>query len=198
MSIKRSSNCSAYTDTISLLIDGTASVLGKEEICQIDLPPMFSCQTSAYEAPDDVTLKELQAAAEVQMDAKPECRGQVVVDTHTNIMGTRSMEYSAAQLSSMGLASNCYRGDNDLNDATHMARAVCSNMYDMTDAKGRSVRDTNKQFTSALATCDVSDEAMPQLMEDLRKVAAHHSTEHGLRIHRDIDLACTVSILPRL
>ena len=60
---------------------------------------------------------------------------------------------------------------NDINDATHAVTATCTNQFDMTDASGKRVRNAGMKFTSTLRTCDVSDDAWPQLKEDGRKVA---------------------------
>ena len=52
------------------------------------------------------------------------------------------------------------------------------------------------KFLSNLAVCDISDGAMPQVQEDLRKVAADNASENGFRIQKPEDLACSYSILP--
>ena len=68
-------------------------------------------------------------------------------------------------------------------------------MYDMTGQQR--VRDVHRTFLST-ATCDASDEGMPQLMEDLRKVAAHNGAQNGFTVDRPEDLACKFSVLPSL
>ena len=194
--MQRSTNCTEYTDTISLLVD--ASATNKEGECRVNLPPTFSCQKKAFEAPDEETLTMLQAKA-TKMLASRGCSPEgVVLDYTTNLVGSQHLEYSAEKLSALGMASNCYREGNDPNHATHRLTAVCSNQFDMTDTAGRRVRDTNKKFHSQLSTCDVSDEAMPQLMEDARKVAAYHAAQNGLTMDKDTDLACVFSILPQM
>ena len=65
-------------------------------------------------------------------------------------------------------------------------------MYDMTDADGRTVRDYHMRISASLATCDVSDKAMPQLMEDVRKVAAYNLSQNGYTVGKSEDLACDV------
>ena len=71
-------------------------------------------------------------------------------------------------------------------------------MYDMTNADGERVRNFNKTFTSDLAACDVSDEAMPQLLEDARKVAAHNASTNGYTVDKPEHLACTYSVMPHV
>ena len=197
MSIQRSANCSAYTDTISVLVTGEAEVPGNEK-CRLSMPATFSCQTKAFEAPDDMTKKAMEDAAMEKLSALGCDTSTAVTNFNTNIVGTQSMEYSAEKLSNLGMASNCFREGNDPNHITHRADATCNAMYDMTDSEGRRVRDVFRSFTSSLGTCDVSDEGMPQLMEDLRKVAAHNGEVNGLKVDRPEDLRCTFSVLPIL
>ena len=106
------------------------------------------------------------------------------------------MEYSGRKLSHLGMASNCFVAGNDINDATHKVTAKCRPMYDMTDDHGRTIRDYSKEFLSNLATCDVSGDAMPQLMEDARKVAAYNASQNGFKVKRPEDLACQFAMLP--
>ena len=198
MSILRSSNCAAYTDTVSLLVDATARVPGDEEVCTVALPPMFSCQTQKGEAPDDATLGDLRAKAAELLDARGCDGSRAELSYATNFVGTPWIEYSGEKLATLGMASNCFVAGNDVNDATHHVTAKCRPMYDMLDSQGRTVRDYHKVFLSNLATCDVSDEAMPQLMEDARKVAAYNAAQNGFKVQRDEDLACQFSVLPHL
>lgn len=195
-SAHRSDNCRAYTDVVSLLVEATAVVPGREDACTVRPPSLFSCQTSAFENPDDATADMMRAAAADALAAKGCNADDMVVSFTTNLVGARQTEYSAAKLAELGMASNCFAHGNDPNDATHTVRARCRSMYDMVDAEGRAVRDYGKVFLSNLATCDVSDAAMPQLMEDARKVAAHNATANGYTIPRNEDLACDFSVLP--
>lgn len=196
--MERSSNCASYTDTISTLVDATATVPGEEDNCTVTLPPTFSCQAKNFETPDEATMAQLRERGETLLREK-QCPVETMeINFKTNLVGTQHLEYSAEKLSALGLASNCYREGNDPNHATHMLRAECRNQYDMTDSMGNRVRDTHKKFLSNLSTCDVSDEAMPQLMEDARKVAAYHASQNGLTMDKDTDLACTFSILPQM
>lgn len=196
-SIARSPNCAAYTDTLSLLVDGRASVPGDER-CSVDLPSVFSCQKSAFERPDEATAAMLRGVAETKLQELGCDARNMKIDYDTIMVGTQETEYSGERLATLGMASNCYRAGNDPNDTTHTIRAECTNQFEMTNHAGERVRNTNKKFLSNLAVCDVSDEAMPQLMEDARKVAAYNAGQNGYVADRDVDLACNFSILPHL
>lgn len=167
-------------------------------MCSIPLPSTFSCQTSAFEAPDDATKAFLNSSAATALEDRGCDASKMQMEFNTVLVGAQEVEYSGERLAKLGMASNCYRVGNDPNDATHLIRAQCTNQYEMTNDRGQRVRDTNKRFLSNLAVCDVSDEAMPQLMEDARKVAAHNASQNGYIMDRDIDLACTFSILPQI
>jgi len=198
MSIPRSRNCQSYTDTISTLVEARATVEGKEATCSVDLPSHFSCQTSAFEKPDDATREQMQQLAERTLSSRAGCAGDVSLSFHTTLVGTQNMEYSAEKLQSLGMTSNCFAEGNDPNHATHKGRAVCYPMREMIDPKGQRVMNTNMRIHADLAVCDLSDEAMPQVMEDLRKVAALNSTQNGYRILDPTDLACRFDVLPHL
>ena len=197
-SIHRSSNCAAYTDTVSLLVDATATVPGQEDKCSVALPPTFSCQTKAFEAPDAATEADLRAKAAAALETKGCDPSAMELSFSTNLVGAQHSEYSPAKLADLGMASNCFRACNDPNDATHQITARCRSMYDMTDAAGRTVRNYNMVFHSNLATCDVSDDAAAQLYEDARKVAAHNASQNGYTVGRVEDLACDFAVLPVL
>ena len=68
----------------------------------------------------------------------------------------------------------------------------------MTDESGRRVINTNMPILSNLSACDISSEAMPQVYEDLRKVAALNVKDRGFTVDKPEDLACTFSILPQI
>lgn len=195
--VRRSDNCSAYTDSIHILVEGKAHVPGRDD-CNVTLDSLFSCQTSALEKPDDVTANMMIEDAKQKLEARKCDISQMKTEFQTVLVGAQEVEYSGEKLAKLGLASNCYRGENDINDATHVVRAECRNEYEFVDAKGNRVRDSHKKFLSNLRTCDVSEEAMPQLMEDARKVAAHNASINGYKVQRDTDLACQFSILPQL
>ena len=193
----RSSNCSAYTDTVSVLVNGRAFV-PDDDACSVDLKPMFSCQTSQFEAPDEATHQLLFQSAKNQLDALGCDTANMQLALDTNLVGAQNMEYSAEKLRDLGMVSNCYKEGNDPNDATHRAEARCFNQREMTDAKGRRVINTNMPIHSNLAACDVSSKASDQIYEDLRKVAALNLKDRGFVADKPEDLACTFSILPQI
>lgn len=195
--ILRSPNCTAYTDTLSLLVDGDVSVPG-DPSCQTSLPSMFSCQRSAFEKPDEKTEAFLRRDGMKRLAAMGCDPTRAKFTYNTILVGSQDVEYSGSKLAELGMASNCYRVGNDPNDATHIIKAECTNQYEMTNDKGQIVKNTNKKFLSNLAVCDISDGAMPQLMEDARKVAAYNAAQNGYVADKDTDLACTFSILPQL
>lgn len=201
MSVLRSKNCARYYDTVNVYVDATVSVEGREDTCSVDVSA-FSCQTSEFERPDDVTRTDLIERGRTALSKIPGC---VTDDSmplkfvaSTNLMGAQEMEYSPEKLVKLGMTSNCYTAGNDPNNATHIGRAVCHPMESMTNALGQRVKNTNMKIHSNLAVCDLSDEAMPQVMEDLRKVAAHNSSQNGFTPDRPEDLACTFSVLPHI
>ena len=116
--------------------------------------------------------------------------------TRTNQIGTRNVEYDAEHLAKLGLTSNCFREGNDPNNATHKGVASCTAQYDMKDANGNVVRNSNMRFSSSLHVCDLSEEALPQVYEDLRKVAARNASQKGYEVEKPEHLACNFSILP--
>lgn len=194
----RSPNCNSYTDFLSLFVDGSAHVPGQPR-CSVSVSS-FSCQSqeSGHHEPDDVTDKFMRAKASEQLSAMNCDPSNIVMDYKTFQVGTQYADYSAEKLNKLGMTSNCYRDGNDPNHATHRARAVCYPMEAMTDNKGNRIKNTHMQFSSSLAVCDASDEAMPQVQEDLRKVAAYNAGQHGYHIAKQEDLACSLSLLPML
>ena len=195
--MRRSTNCSAYTDTLSVFVSGTASVPGNDA-CTIDLKPMFSCQTKQFELPDSETQDMMRKDAEEQMRNKQCDVSGMKLHFETNLVGSQHMEYSAEKLRTLGMVSNCYREGNDPNNATHRGEARCFNQREMTDENGRRVINTNMPILSNLSACDISSEAMPQVYEDLRKVAALNVKDRGFTVDKPEDLACTFSILPQI
>lgn len=196
--ISRSANCTSYTDTLSLFVGGKVSVKGKEELCSVDVS-MMSCQTSHFESPDDATRDGLIAHAKTELSNRGGCvtpGAEYVLEATTNLIGAHDAEYSPEKLVKLGMTSNCFAAGNDLNSATHRATAVCHPMESMINSKGQSVKNTNMKILSNLAVCDISDDAMPQVQEDLRKVAAYNSSENGFKIKKPEDLACSFSVLP--
>jgi hypothetical protein len=195
-SIKRSSNCKHYTDSVHTLIESRAHIPG-DESCSVDFFT-FSCQTSAFEKPDTETQQQVLEEGKRAL-TKLGCDASKTELTHRiNLVGAQAVEYSGEKLSKLGMASNCYALGNDPNDATHRINATCTNQYEFVDMNGNRGRDTNKKFLSNLSACDISDEAMPQLMEDSRKVAAFNASQNGFKADKDTDLACVFSILPQM
>ena len=197
MTIQRSTNCAVYTDTVSTLVEITATVPGGGSKCKVNIPA-FSCQTKAFENPDADTAVMLTTKAAEELLERGCDASKMQVNFATNLMGARDMEYSAKKLAKGGMASNCFLAGNDPNHATHKVTARCHPMFDMLDADGNTVRNYNMTFNSELAACDVSDEAMPQLMEDARKVAAYNASTNGYTVEKPEHLACDYGILPHI
>lgn len=194
--ITRSSNCAQYTDTISTLVTGTASVPGDPR-CSMTMEPVFSCQTRRFEAPDDTTRAQMEARASAALTSAGCDASRAQYAFNTNLVGSNSREYSVDELRNYGLCSNCFRSGNDVNQATHQVSAECSPMYEMLDEAGRKVKNTNMKVHASLHTCDVSDDGMPQVYEDVQKVAAANLADIGFRVERPEHLACTFRTLPR-
>jgi hypothetical protein len=116
----------------------------------------------------------------------------------TNLVGAKEMEYDPKKLARLGMASNCFVAGNDPNQTTHKIAARCNPMYDMTNEDGARVRNFNMTFTSELAACDVSEDAMPQLLEDARKVAAYNAAAKGYTVDIPEHLACRYSVMPHI
>lgn len=192
-----SPNCAAYTDTISVLAHGTATVAGREAQCTVDLPFTYSCQKKRFEAPDEATATQMRAAGRAELERRGCNHAAATYTMRTNQIGTEEKEFSAEKLGKAGMASNCLFAGSDVNNATHQMAAVCQNNFDF-HVDGVAVRDYNKNFHAKLMTCDASQEAMPQLMEDVRKVAAWNATQNGFVIGKDEHLACQFSMLPVL
>lgn len=198
MSIPRSKNCAAYTDTIHLYVDAKVSVDGKEDKCAVDLSA-FSCQTSGFETPDEATREGLLERGREALAGKSGCvdkDSKLSISTTTNLVGAQELEYAPEKLVELGMASNCYKAGNDPNHATHLARAVCHPMEAMINERGEKVKNTNMKILSNLAVCDISRNAEAQVMEDLRKVAAYNSSQNGYTIQKPEDLSCSFSIMP--
>lgn len=198
MSISRSANCSNYHDRISVVVTGKAVVPGDEERCTVELPATFSCQTTKFERADDVTSKGLRDAAQQEFETRGCDVSKMQLSLNTNLVGATKTDYSAKELVDTGMASNCFAYHNDVNDATHTVDATCYNMYDMKDAKGNTVRDYHMKFRANLQTCNVGEDAMPQLEEDVRKVAQYNAGKNGYKIAKPEHLACNLSIMPNM
>lgn len=191
----RSSNCKEYYNTVSTLVSGRAFVPGRDR-CSVDLPMTFSCQTKDFETADALTLADFREYAVAEMPTS--CNADdLQFELETNMIAV-AQELPPEKLVETGMASNC-AADRDFGSITSIARASCTPQYDMTDdATGQRVRNTNMRFTSKLLTCDASDESMPQLEEDLMKVAAHVAKASGYTVDHYKNLACTFSVKPAI
>jgi len=204
-SLKLSSNCKSYTDSLSVLVTGTASLkekpgLAGECLAPVALPAVWSCQRNAYEKPDEVTENMMRFAALDHFD-KMGCQGFNVADLNLNfnttVIGTKNPEKSAKEMAETGTASNCHVMGNafDINDSFMTMKSTCYNTGDYVDERGQTVRNYNIPFTSSIISCDSSDDAWPQLQEDGRKTAAYLAEKAGLRPKNVEDLSCTFSLL---
>ena len=194
MPISKSSNCSKYTDAVSTLISVESTTA---DGCAVE-KAMFSCQKHQFERPDSVSENELRMRSENELIAQGCDVDTVSHNFSSNIMGARTTEYSASRLSALGMTSNCSQVGNDPNQATHKVSARCKPMYDMLDENGNSVRNYNMTILAGLAACDVSEEAMPQVYEDVQKVAVLNAAHKGYTVERPEHLACEFSVLPHI
>lgn len=194
-SIRRSSNCSKYTDRISLMIEADASIPGTPD-CSVALPLTFSCQSGDLNRPDAATTSLLAHEAQSALQRKgcpigPDA-GNVRMTYRMNAVGARRVDKSAKELRDDGTATNCGQGD-----AVHVARATCHNMHPMTEtATGKKVINTHMAFHASLGVCDVSESATPQVYEDLQKVAMANAADAGYESAAHSDFACRVLSLP--
>lgn len=193
--IAKAPNCSRYTDTVSTLVQMDVKV-PETERCNVTLSS-FSCQDKAFEKPDADTESYMTSIASDHLRKLGCDPKKMEVSFSTNLVGARNMEYSPEALAEGGLASNCFVSGNDINQANHKVTARCKPMFDMKrNEDGLTVRNFDMVFNADLATCDVSESAMPQLMEDARKVAMHNAYRNGYEIEKPEHLACTFSVLP--
>ena len=198
MSIERSSNCKRYTDSVSTIVDAkVSSRTDRRDECKYNTV-VYSCQKDAFETPDEATSDMIMKNAKADLSTKGCDVSSLSTSFHTNLVGSMATEYTAENLIKLGLASNCHASGNDPNQATHQVYANCNPMYDMMDAKGNKVRNYNMVFSSDIASCDVSEEAMPQLMEDVRKIAAHNAKTSGYTLEKPEHLACQISVFPHV
>jgi len=193
--MERSPNCEAsYYKSVSTLVSLNSS---DSDTCNFNLSA-FSCQDDDPEQPDNATREWMIGRANDALSS--EGCGTLVHNFSTNRVGARMDEYPPQKLAQLGMASNCYAVANDPNQATHQILATCTPQYEMTEkATGRKVKNVHMKFTSDLASCDVSDSAMDQLLEDARKLAMFNAEESkGYIIDKPSDLACSYSVLPHI
>ena len=142
----------------------------------------------------DQALEKLNATPAMRALPYKATRENTAFAFETVQIGTQNSEKSAAELVASGTASNCRHADH--NEATHLVQATCRPMFDMLDAKGNAVRDYHMSFHGEVLSCDVTEGASSQLMEDVRKIAMHSAAQRGLTVQRPSDLACDYSFLP--
>ena len=198
MSIVRSSNCEVYTDKVSLLVSGKAFSSSEPERCKVVIPAHFSCQTSNFEKPDELTAEQMKKTAFSLLQEKGCKVEDAKFEFSTNLVGAEQTEHSAEKLVKLGMVSNCWAEGHDPNHATHLGRADCTPQREMTDSKGRRVMNSNMKISSQLMVCDTSEEAMDQVIEDLQKVAAFNASKKGYTLDSYTDLACGYSVLPHI
>jgi hypothetical protein len=192
--IPRADNCSVYTDRISLLVEAS-NVATDDPECAVSAQA-FSCQTMMMEAPDESTRQKLQTSIDAQIDALP-AQCPIDIKYSTTTMNPAHPEVPASELVALGRTSNCIASGNNTGDITHTIRASCTNQYEMEQvATGALVKNVHQRFVSNLGVCDLSDKAMPQVLEEARRVAAYNAEQNGMRILREADLACNFSMLP--
>lgn len=208
--VGKSPNCQAYTQHLSVYVDGKATFTppagkvgpaGSSAPIEIPMEGLFSCQSGHTEAPDRVTAEHMKKQALEKLNTTY-LRDRPFTATPANTsftfetvqIGTQNSEKSAEELVASGTASNCRHSDH--NEATHLVQASCRPMFDMIDHKGNAVRDYHMTFHGEVLSCDVTEAASAQLMEDVRKIAMHSAEQRGLRVQKPSDLACDYSFLP--
>ena len=195
-----SPNCDAYTSVVSSIVASTVSVKGSSNpMCNVRLDPVMSCQNESLENPDEATMTQMKSRARRMLEEKG-CQvgdNQELEVNHKIVqVGTRNPEFSGEELVARGSVSNCAAVHNDLNEFNFIAQATAFPTASMTRiSDGKTVTSFKKRLNASLYACDISDAAMPQVMEDLRKVAAHSLVEQGYRVN-PIDLELSVSVLP--
>lgn len=194
----RSENCKHYTDRISILVDANVTVPGMEDTCTVSVSK-FSCQQRNTEAPDDITLSNIKTDA-VQSLVEKGCTtatvDNVAVAFETQQLGLLNPEFSAEKLLEKGAVSNCFAAGQDINDMLHRAEGLCYPTKSMRHIpSGKIVTNYHMKTTSSLFACDISKEAMPQVEEDIKKVAAQKLKNNNFEIDPE-DLSCYISVLP--
>jgi hypothetical protein len=185
--------CKDYTQSISTLAIATARNDGDPKRCTKEYQ-FLTCQTQNFESAEGHLQQLVQDRADLAF-SNMGCSGRTHVDWKLNRVGAENADSTPEQLAQSGMASNCYRVDT--NDATHTATATCTPQYDMTDlSDGARVRNNSMTTRASLRLCDVSDAAMPQVQEDLRKLAAYNLAQQGFVVDNHKNLACQIMMLP--
>lgn len=182
-----------------MLVDAHATVPGMEETCSVDLSK-FSCQQRNTERPDDVTAAHFKRDAVKLLNAKG-CdadEGTLDMKYETQQIGLLNPEFPASKLMERGVVSNCLAPGAELADMKHRAEARCFPTTSMKEvATGRTVTAHHMRTVASLFACDITEGAMPQIEEDLKKVAAHKLLDNGYEIPYE-KLECYTSVLPYL
>ena len=198
--MQRSSNCNDdYTKRVTSIHQGKYD--DPNGTCSITTPYMFSCQKKDFEAPDEATQASLRKSAEVMLSEKG-CDPSAAMrmkEFNSSVVGALVSDISPEKMAVSHRASSCFTPGHDPSYITHKVRGVCTNQYDYTDEKGRSLRDTTRKVDVELFVCgdfmdDVEDDV--KMFEDVRKVAQHVSGENGLFVKKASDFSCKFSVLP--
>lgn len=200
-----SDNCKKYSDVASIAVSGYSSVKGvNDERCRVRIPTITSCQRSNMETPDEVTqhmlLEESRKALKANgCESLPEKDEDLVMDYRIVQYSNDNREFSAEELIANGNVGNCSKVGNDPNDVTMTATARCHLNGPMTRlSDNKVVRSSQMSIYAQLGACDMTHEAEPQMMEDLKRVAAKNlETSRGYRIHNMSDMECNFDFLPR-
>ena len=191
----RSDNCKgSYTNEVSTLVDSSVTVPSNPE-CTVKVPAVFSCQKDNFEEPDDETKETIKNAISEELQAKGCSVEDAKFTYHVNMMGSNKREYPASKLIELGLASNCFQADNDINDASHMVGARCYPLGDVTQVStGKTVKMYNRHFDARLSTCSLTDNA--QVEKDLKNVVAYNMEQNDFKVQNVNDLSCSFYTLP--
>ena len=197
--VETSKNCAAYTDSISLFCNGTAT-LGK---CTTTLGGVMSCQTKNYEQPDATVREELRAQA-WEAFQKDGCEDlslgmqEIVLNPRTNLVGTQEKDLPAEKLAELGMTSNCLSFGSDINNSTHISSAKCYAVGEVFNEHGQKVLAPHTHVKVSLRNCDVTMEANQQVEEDLQKLAALRLKDKYNLSTKPKELQCLFDHLPSL
>ena len=192
-----SPNCADQYNTIKTIIHATAQDM-EEPSCKAE-DYVMSCQNSNFETADAPTKQKLQHILEAQLVKQGCPKDNYLMNITANQVGANGMgDRSPAEMTYTGKVSNCFYADN-ANEIAFMIEGRCKNLYDFEDkATGTMVR-SDDTIVAKLQVCDVSDLAMAQSMEDVRKVAAYtynNNKDNAQKIVNVEDLSCHFSVLP--
>ena len=191
----RSKNCdNSYTSSISTFVSADVTVPGNDK-CALTSGGVFSCQTKDFETPDAETKRSIEDIVVPQLQARGCDPSTAKYSYKVNLMGSVNREYPAEKLKQLGLTSNCFAADNDINDASHFVGAKCYPLGEVIDVKtGKILKMYNRAFDAKLSTCSLNDDA--QVEKDLKHVIAHNMEESGYKLKSIEDLSCSFHTLP--